>query len=82
MDSREDLYGNIALSGGITVFTGVGERMRKELMSLAPSTVKIKVGAPPPDRKTPVKRRQLTSSGLEYENDYDHNLLYYSFPWV
>jgi hypothetical protein len=42
--------------------------------------MKMKVVAPPPELKTPVKRRQLTSSGLEYENDYDHNLPYYSFP--
>ena len=42
---------NIALSGGVTVFTGVGERMRKELRSLAPSTVKMKVGAPRPSER-------------------------------
>ncbi|KAH8081575.1 hypothetical protein JL720_8695 [Aureococcus anophagefferens] len=40
-------YCNIVLSGGTTMFPGVGERMTKELTALAPSTMKIKVVAPP-----------------------------------
>merc|ERR1711870_126795 len=44
---RKDLYGNVVLSGGTTMFTGIGERMTKELTALAPSTMKIKVVAPP-----------------------------------
>jgi len=47
VDIRKDLYGNIVLSGGTTMFPGVGERMTKELVALAPSTMKIKVVAPP-----------------------------------
>ena len=43
----EDLYSNIVLSGGTTMYPGVGERMTKELTALAPSTMKIKVIAPP-----------------------------------
>ena len=35
------------LSGGTTMFQGIGERMTKELTALAPSTMKIKVVAPP-----------------------------------
>jgi len=46
-DIRKDLYGNIVLSGGSTMFAGIGERMTKELTALAPSTMKIKVVAPP-----------------------------------
>ncbi len=34
-------------SGGTTMFPGIGERMTKELTALAPSTMKIKVVAPP-----------------------------------
>ncbi len=37
----------IILSGGTTMFTGIGERMTKELTALVPSTMKIKVVAPP-----------------------------------
>merc|ERR1711909_135453 len=47
VDVRKDLYGNIVLSGGTTMFAGIGERMTKELTALAPSTMKIKVVAPP-----------------------------------
>jgi len=47
VDIRRDLYANIVLSGGTTMFQGIGERMTKELTALAPSTVKIKVIAPP-----------------------------------
>merc|ERR1712169_138047 len=50
VDIRKDLYGNVVLSGGTTMFAGIGERMTKELTALAPSTMKIKVVAPP-DRK-------------------------------
>jgi len=47
VDIRKDLYSNIVLSGGTTMYDGIGERMTKELTSLAPSTMKIKVVAPP-----------------------------------
>mmetsp|Transcript_44175 Transcript_44175/g.56594 ORF Transcript_44175/g.56594 Transcript_44175/m.56594 type:complete len:377 (+) Transcript_44175:86-1216(+) len=47
VDIRKDLYGNIVLSGGTTMYPGIGERMTKELVALAPSTMKIKVVAPP-----------------------------------
>eukprot|EP00445_Apocalathium_hangoei_P067673 CAMPEP_0204146080 /NCGR_PEP_ID=MMETSP0361-20130328/21932_1 /ASSEMBLY_ACC=CAM_ASM_000343 /TAXON_ID=268821 /ORGANISM="Scrippsiella Hangoei, Strain SHTV-5" /LENGTH=354 /DNA_ID=CAMNT_0051100131 /DNA_START=38 /DNA_END=1100 /DNA_ORIENTATION=- len=47
VDIRKDLYANVVLSGGSTMFQGIGERMTKELTSLAPSTMKIKVIAPP-----------------------------------
>ena len=47
VDIRKDLYGNIVLSGGTTMFPGIAERMSKEITALAPSTMKIKVVAPP-----------------------------------
>merc|ERR1712080_685033 len=47
VDIRKDLYGNIVLSGGTTTFPGIAERMNKELVALAPSTMKIKIIAPP-----------------------------------
>jgi len=50
VDIRRDLYANIVLSGGTTMFPGIGERMTKELTALAPSTMKIKVVAPPERR--------------------------------
>ena len=47
VDIRRDLYQNVVLSGGSTMLPGIGERMTKELCALAPSTVKVKVIAPP-----------------------------------
>jgi len=47
VDIRKDLYGNIVLSGGTTMFPGIADRMQKELVNLAPSTMKIKILAPP-----------------------------------
>merc|ERR1712003_185514 len=43
VDIRKDLYSNIVLSGGTTMFQGIGERMTKELTALAPSERKYSV---------------------------------------
>jgi actin beta/gamma 1 len=47
VDIRRDLYANVVMSGGTTMFPGIAERMTKELTALAPGTMKIKVVAPP-----------------------------------
>jgi len=47
IDIRKDLYSNVVLSGGTTMFEGIAERMTKELTNLAPASMKIKVVAPP-----------------------------------
>jgi len=58
VDVRKDLYGNIVLSGGSTMFPGIAERMLREVVSLAPPQMsgdmrgttecgKIKIIAPP-----------------------------------
>ncbi|XP_035569443.1 beta-actin-like protein 2 isoform X2 [Canis lupus baileyi] len=47
VDIRKDLYANIVLSGGSTMYPGIADRMQKEIMTLAPSTMKIKIIAPP-----------------------------------
>lgn len=47
IDVRKELYNNVVLSGGTTMFPGIGERMTKELSALAPATMRIKVVAPP-----------------------------------
>ncbi|XP_035820154.1 actin [Zea mays] len=47
VDIRKDLYGNVVLSGGSTMFSGIGDRMSKEITALAPSSMKVKVVAPP-----------------------------------
>jgi actin-related protein len=47
VDIRKDLYSNIVMSGGSTMYEGLAARLEKEMISLAPSTMKIKVVAPP-----------------------------------
>jgi len=47
VDIRKDLYSNIVLSGGTTMFNGIADRMTKEIQALAPSSMKIKIIAPP-----------------------------------
>lgn len=47
LDIRRDLFGNVVLSGGTTMLPGVADRMQKELTNSAPSTMRVKVIAPP-----------------------------------
>uniref|UniRef100_A0A672IFH5 Actin, cytoplasmic 2 n=1 Tax=Salarias fasciatus TaxID=181472 RepID=A0A672IFH5_SALFA len=47
VDIRKDLYANTVLSGGTTMYPGIADRMQKEITSLAPTTMKIKIIAPP-----------------------------------
>lgn len=47
VDVRKDLYGNIVMSGGTTMYPGIADRMQKEITSLAPSSMKVKIIAPP-----------------------------------
>ncbi|CAD8116189.1 unnamed protein product [Paramecium primaurelia] len=44
---RKDLFQNIVMSGCTTMFPGIAERLSKELTSLAPKQMKVKVVAPP-----------------------------------
>merc|ERR1712118_481589 len=46
IDIRKDLYANIVLSGGSTMFDKIDDRITKELTSLAPLTMEVKVTAP------------------------------------
>ena len=43
---QKDSYANVVLSVGATMFHGIGERVSKELIALAPSTIKFEVVAP------------------------------------
>ena len=44
---RKELYANVVLSSGTTMFQEIVERMTKELTALAPPTMMIKMVAPP-----------------------------------
>jgi actin-related protein len=47
VDIRKDLYANVVISGGSSMFPGIGDRIQKEITALAPQSMKIKVIAPP-----------------------------------
>jgi len=47
IDIRKDLYTNVVLSGGTTMFQGIDTRLKKELSALAPASAKVKIVAPP-----------------------------------
>jgi len=47
VDVKKDLYANIVLSGGSTMFDKINERIEKEIIAKAPQSMKVKVVAPP-----------------------------------
>merc|ERR1712157_669137 len=46
VDIRRDLYRNTVLSGGSTMFPNLDARLNKEMTTLAPASIKVKVIAP------------------------------------
>jgi actin len=46
-DIRRDLFSNVILSGGSTLFEGIGERLWNEMFALVPTNHKVKIYAPP-----------------------------------
>jgi actin-related protein len=47
VDIRKDLYNNIVMSGGTTMYPNIAERMQAEIKALAPDSMTIKIIAPP-----------------------------------
>ncbi|XP_066275783.1 actin, cytoplasmic-like [Branchiostoma lanceolatum] len=47
VDIRKDLYANIALAGGSTLFEGIAQRLEKDVKGLAPENMKVEVAASP-----------------------------------
>ncbi len=79
VDVRRDLYGNIILSGGTTMFEGMGERLYKEIEARCAKSVQVKVIASP-DRRFAVWRGGSTLTSLSTfasmwitKEDYDEH---------
>ncbi|KAF9111883.1 Actin, aortic smooth muscle [Mortierella sp. AM989] len=47
VDIRRDMYGNIVLAGGSTMFPGIGDRLQSEISLLAPRSVTVNVVSTP-----------------------------------
>ena len=43
IDIRRDLYGNIVMSGGTTMFPGLADRMSKEMTAFAPANMRVMI---------------------------------------
>ena len=50
IDIRADLFHNMVMSGGTTMFPGINERLTKEMKRLVPSSIDVRV-ITPPERK-------------------------------
>jgi len=68
IDLRRELYSNIILSGGTTMFDGIDKRLENEITKLAPSSVKVRVVAPP-ERKYSVWMGGSILAGLSSFQD-------------
>ncbi|XP_032875444.1 actin, clone 302-like [Amblyraja radiata] len=67
---RKDLFGNIVLSGGTTMFPGIADRMQKEITALAPPTMKIKIIAPPERKYSVWIGGSLLASGSTFQQKW------------
>jgi actin len=47
IDVRKDMYTNIIIAGGTTMFPGLSQRIEKEILRLAPPAMTVKVVVPP-----------------------------------
>jgi actin len=81
VDIRKDLYGNVVLSGGSTMFPGISERMSKEITALAPSSMRIKVVAPPERKYSVWIGGSILASLGSFQQVYIYDLCI-SFVWM
>jgi actin-related protein len=68
VDVRKDLYSNIVLSGGSTMFPGITERIQLEMTNLVPNTMKVKVIAPPERKHSVWIGGSILASLSSFEN--------------
>ena len=47
VEIMKDLYADVVLSGGSTMYPGIADRIQKEITALVPNIIKIKILAPP-----------------------------------
>jgi len=71
VDIRKDLYGNIVMSGGTTMYPGIADRVQKEVQALAPPTMKIK-GRPAGAQVLRLDWRLHPRLALHLPADVDH----------
>jgi actin len=70
IDVRRDLFGNIVLSGGTTMYNGLPERLQADITALAPAAVKPKVVAPPERKYSVWIGGSILSSLTTFQNQW------------
>jgi actin len=70
IDVRRMLYDNIVLSGGTTMFAGIGARLQKELGKLVPATMRTKVVASPERKFSVWIGGSILSSLSSFQNSW------------
>lgn len=68
VDVRRDLFKNLVLSGGNTMFPGIAERLTAEVKNLAPQKVEVKVNASPHRRYLVWQGASIVSQLTGFEN--------------
>jgi len=68
VDIRKELYANVLLTGGSTMFEGIEERIENEITKLAPPSAKIEVIAPPERSQAVWIGGSILASLLPFQN--------------
>jgi actin beta/gamma 1 len=71
VDLKKDLYGNVVLSGGNTMFPGIADRMQKELTALAPLDHEDQGHGPAEQETQRLDRRLHTGVASHIREDVD-----------
>jgi len=70
IDVRRDLFGNIVLSGGTTMYDGLPERLQAEVQALCNTNIKPKVVAPPERKYSVWIGGSILSSLTTFQNQW------------
>jgi len=79
IDVRKELFANVVLSGGTTMFNGMAERLTKDLIAAGPPNLPVRVVAPPERKYSVWIGGSILSSLTTFQNmwvrksEYDEN---------
>ncbi|XP_039481423.1 actin-like protein 53D [Drosophila santomea] len=76
MDLRKDMYANIVLSGGTTMFRNIEHRFLQDLTEMAPASIRIKVNASPDRRFSVWTGGSVLASLTSFQNMWIDSLEY------
>ncbi|KAJ7817780.1 hypothetical protein B0H14DRAFT_2841773, partial [Mycena olivaceomarginata] len=68
LNIRRNLYANVVLSGSSTMFPGISDRMQKELGSMTPNSIVVRIVSPP-ERNTRTSQNMWVTK-QEYDKSW------------